>query len=256
MGHSVHELLDDRALVQVLCNKVRGGPDELDTGIVRLAIRIRTLETWEKPMMYVDDRAVGAIPAEEVRREDLHVAGENKEIRGVVTADLLNFSLHGFMGSIPAGDVVIRDVQSTQGAVQRGGSVGPVVVADHEGDRHGEIAVLASDQQLVHAMLPARQEDAHPRWARLSHDVLARSGVLAALRLLPKPVEEHVPPPRVQEARLGAELGHNLRNLQLEGVQVVRRSRSTAAGVSRLNRLPGEAAQEGVAPALLALLDM
>ncbi|SUS06260.1 exported hypothetical protein [uncultured Defluviicoccus sp.] len=51
---TLDRLLDNRSLVEVLSHIMSGGADNLDTALVGLLVRLRTLEARQKRMMNVD----------------------------------------------------------------------------------------------------------------------------------------------------------------------------------------------------------
>src|SRR6516165_4965384 len=71
-------LLDDRALVQVGGDVVRGRADQLHAVRVRLVVGPRALEARQERMVNVDDpaRQLGA----QLRRQDTHVPGQHHEV--------------------------------------------------------------------------------------------------------------------------------------------------------------------------------
>src|SRR5258707_1107158 len=54
MADALDVLIDDRALIEVAGDVMRGGADQLDAALVRLVIRPRALETRQKRVMDVD----------------------------------------------------------------------------------------------------------------------------------------------------------------------------------------------------------
>src|SRR5262249_2833403 len=79
-----HLLLDDRSLVQVGGDVVRGGTDQLDPARGRRVIRPRALEAGQEGVVDVDDPP-GQLPAERVGQH-LHIAGQDDEV-GLVVLD-------------------------------------------------------------------------------------------------------------------------------------------------------------------------
>jgi hypothetical protein len=78
MGDSVDLLLDDRALVEVGGDEVRGGADEFDATIVGLLVGLGAFEAGQEGVVDVDDAAAELL-AQGVA-EDLHVAGKDDQI--------------------------------------------------------------------------------------------------------------------------------------------------------------------------------
>lgn len=74
MGHTDKVLFNDRAFIQNGCHIMRRCPNQLDPTLMRLAVRVGSLERWEKGMMDIDDPA-GHGRAERIR-QDLNIARE------------------------------------------------------------------------------------------------------------------------------------------------------------------------------------
>src|SRR6476620_5149980 len=71
-------LIDDRALIEIAGDVMRGGADQLDAALVRLVIRPRALESRQKRVMDID-----AAPRKLRRhlvRQDLHIACQHHEV--------------------------------------------------------------------------------------------------------------------------------------------------------------------------------
>ena len=58
MIHPLDVLLDDWALIEVSRDIVRGGADDFDAAVMRLVIRLGTLEAGQKAMVNVDGTAL------------------------------------------------------------------------------------------------------------------------------------------------------------------------------------------------------
>src|SRR3569832_163715 len=57
MADALDVLIDDRPLVEVACDVMRGGADQFDTAFMRLMIGTRALEARQEGMMDVDAAA-------------------------------------------------------------------------------------------------------------------------------------------------------------------------------------------------------
>ena len=133
--------------------------------------------------MDVDRRCLQG--AEEVRREDLHVAGEDEQV------DPLEQLQGAALGGLAAGRVD-RDV--VEGEADRGDLLGVVgVVGDDRDQLAAELAAAPAPEQVGEAVVFARDHDRHPLGlARLGEAVLhlIRGGDLvleAPLQRLPLP---------------------------------------------------------------------
>ena len=76
--HPHDVLLDDRSFVEFLGDVVGGRADELDAPLLGSSIGRRADEGRQERVMNVDQRAADI--GEELRRDDLHVAGEHHQI--------------------------------------------------------------------------------------------------------------------------------------------------------------------------------
>ena len=84
MADALDVLVDDRALVEVARDIMRGGADQLDAALVRLVVGPRALEARQERVVDVD-----AAPGQLCRhlvRQDLHVARQHHEIGLAVLA--------------------------------------------------------------------------------------------------------------------------------------------------------------------------
>src|SRR6478735_107717 len=79
MTHSLHRLLDDRTLVEIGRDVVRGGADDLHAAFVSLVVRPCALEARQERMMNVD--AASGERAAHVIRQDLHVTRQHQKVR-------------------------------------------------------------------------------------------------------------------------------------------------------------------------------
>ena len=76
--HPCDFLVEDRALVEILGDVVRSGPDQLHTAIVGLTIRIGADEGGQERVVDVDDsRSIGV---DQDGGQNLHVARQNDEV--------------------------------------------------------------------------------------------------------------------------------------------------------------------------------
>ena len=124
MVDPINVLFDDRSLVEVRRHIVSGCPNELDTAIMRLEVRARTLETRQERVMDVDETALEACA--QLGADDLHVAGEDDEV-GVVAGDRLDVGLEagevgdrravGEVGVLVDGDDLIAGPLADQAAL-------------------------------------------------------------------------------------------------------------------------------------------
>jgi len=150
-----HLLLDDRPLVQVSGDVVRGGADQLDPARVRLVIRPRALEAGQEGVVDVDDPP-GQLPAERVGQH-LHIAGQHDEVGPVVPDQGEDLVLLRGPGFRPHWQMVVVD------AVGLGQRPQIRVV---RGDRHDVDAELPRplpEQQVVQAVPGPGHEDEDAR---------------------------------------------------------------------------------------------
>lgn len=78
VGHTCDLLVEDRSFVEFFGHVVRGGPDQLHTPVMSLAVGVGSDEGREERVMNVDDpRSIGV---DQDGRQDLHVAGQHHEI--------------------------------------------------------------------------------------------------------------------------------------------------------------------------------
>src|ERR1039457_1894869 len=71
-------LVDDRPVVELLCDVVRGRADQLDAPLARLVIRVGARKRWQERVVDVDRRHTHA--RQEVSAEDLHVARQHEQL--------------------------------------------------------------------------------------------------------------------------------------------------------------------------------
>ena len=100
---------DDRPFVQVVVDKVRGRPDDLDPAVIRLLIGFGTDKGGKKGVVDVDD-ALGIV-FHKSGSQHPHVFCKYQVVRGVGVDDLRHLNLMGFPADIRVIDVVERDVE-------------------------------------------------------------------------------------------------------------------------------------------------
>jgi drug/metabolite transporter (DMT)-like permease len=150
-----HLLLDDRPLVEVGGDVVRGGADQLHPARVRLVIGPRALEAREEGVVDVDDPP-GQLPAERVGQH-LHIPGQHDEVGPVVPDQGQDLVLLLSPGFRPDRQMVVVN------AVGLGQRPQIRVV---RGDRHDVDAELPGplpEQQVVQAVPSPRHEDQDAR---------------------------------------------------------------------------------------------
>ena len=153
VGHVGDVLGDDWTLVEVRGHVVRGGPDDLDTPVVGLSVRIGPDERRKERMVDVDH------PSEPVHREVAgqheHVAREHDELdverpEQVAERPLL----------IAAGIVSRSHRHVVEGHGERAGQRSGIVVVRHDGAHvESEVAISGAGQQVGSAMQLARAQD-------------------------------------------------------------------------------------------------
>jgi O-acetylserine/cysteine efflux transporter len=150
-----HLLLDDRPLVQVGGDVVRGGADQLDPARVRLVIRPRALEAGQEGVVDVDDPP-GQLPAERVGQH-LHIAGQHDEVGPVVLDQGEDLVLLRGPGFRPDRQMVVVD------AVGLGQRPQIRVVRGDRCDVDAELPGPLPEQQVVQAVPGPRHEDQDAR---------------------------------------------------------------------------------------------
>ena len=138
------------------CHEVAGGADELDPALERLAIGLAAGEGRQEAVVDVQDPA--GVPLAKRRRQDLHVAGQDHEIRGLGLEQPLELReglglAFGFGRdrNVVEGDAVVLDV-------------GPRVrvVRHHAPQVEAELAGAPPVQEIDQAVVLAAHEDHHP----------------------------------------------------------------------------------------------
>jgi hypothetical protein len=144
-------LFDDRAGVELLCDVVGGGADQLDAVVVGAAVGVGAGEGGEEGVVDVDGG--GAQAGEEVGAEDLHVAGEDEQVEVEPQQQVE----HPLMRLGPAvrldGDVVVGDAGGPRLGLEGG------VVGDHRDEVGVELAAAPAPQQVDQAVVGAGDED-------------------------------------------------------------------------------------------------
>lgn len=159
MVDASNALLNDGALVQVGCDEVGRGTDDLDAAVVGLVVRLGALERGQEAVVDVDDLA--AHSGAEHGREDLHVARQDDELDVVLLDQLEDLALLLGLGVLGDGQVVELDAV----AASQGFKVG--VVGDDDGDVDPELARLGAEQQVVEAVADLGD---HDQYAHLAGD--------------------------------------------------------------------------------------
>ena len=155
MGDPGYVLLDDGAVIESLGDVMAGGSDELDAPGVGCVVRPSPDEGRQKAVMDVDDS--GGVSGNEVRGEDLHIAGENDEfdVERVEQGKLLGFGC--FAGGRGDGDVFEGN------AVESGKLFCFAVVGDNDRDFAEELAGGDALQQVGKAMQVLGTEEGNAR---------------------------------------------------------------------------------------------
>jgi hypothetical protein len=148
-------LVDDGTVVEDGSDIVGGGADQLHAASMGLMVRAGPGEGWQEGMVNVDDRAADAV--EEIRAEDLHVAGQHDQIdlQFPEEGELLFLDLlfpRGLDGQEMEGHTVVVG-RLLEGAVVRDQS-------DHVG---GQLALTPVEQQFVAGVGVLGNEDGDPR---------------------------------------------------------------------------------------------
>lgn len=175
-------LLDNGPLVEVGGDKVGGGPDNLDTTLVGLVVRLGALEGGQEAVVDVDDPA--AHGGAQGRGQDLHVAGEHDELDVVRLNQLQDLGLLLGLGVLGDGEVVELD------AVAPGQGLVLGVVGHDDGDVDAQLARLGPEEQVVETVADLGDHDEHPHLLGDGTDVIVhlqiggqgRKGRLEGLR--------------------------------------------------------------------------
>jgi hypothetical protein len=148
--HADHILVDDRPVVEHLRHVVRGGPDQLHPALTRTTVGVGAREGRKEGVMDVDDRHPH--PLQEIAAEDLHVACQHEQL-GIAAQELEHLRL----GPSPAARLDRHVVEGHAGRDRLLLEV--VMVGDHRHDLHVELAAAPAPQQLLQAMVMARDQD-------------------------------------------------------------------------------------------------
>ncbi len=159
VGHSVavrhahHVLLDDRSLVEVGGGVVGRRPDQLDAAGLRLVVGSGAGEGGQEGVVNVDDAPRPA--AHEVRRQDLHVAGQHHQMDTVALEQFLlpRFGLRLAVGSDR------HDLEGQAEVLGRGTVVG--VIGNHQHHLAGQLAQPLPQQEIIQAVGVLAAEDRH-----------------------------------------------------------------------------------------------
>lgn len=148
-------LLDDGPLVQVGCDKMRRGANDLDATVVGLVVWLGALERRQETVVDVDD-ATGHGFAES-RTEDLHVPRQDDKLDIVLLDEVEDLPLLRRLGFLRDGEMMeLNAVTSGQGGELR-------VVGYDQRDLDGELAGLGAEEEIVEAMSDFGHHDEHPR---------------------------------------------------------------------------------------------
>jgi hypothetical protein len=144
-------LLDDRPLVQLLRDVVAGGPNQFYAALECGMIGLGAGKSGKKGVVDVDDSFRKT--TYELRRQNLHVAGQDDEINVTILeqVDLPRFHLEFVRGG-KREMVEGNTVESSQGLCVW-------MIADDEGYIARQFSNLVSVQQVNQTMLVARNED-------------------------------------------------------------------------------------------------
>ena len=144
-------LLDNRTLIQIAGDEVRGGTDNLDTTVVGLVVRLGALKRRQEAVVNVDDTARHSLA--QGGGEDLHVAGQDDEVDVVLFDELQDAGLLLLLG-------ILADRQVDEGDVVGGREGGKVrVVGYDEGDIDGELAGRGTEEEVVEAVTDLGDHD-------------------------------------------------------------------------------------------------
>ena len=103
-----HVLLDDRPLVQVVVDVVRGRADQLHAAVVRLVVRLGALEAGQERVVDVDRPAGQGVAGRP--RQHLHVAGQHHQVDAVLVDQIEHLPLGRRLGVRRDREVHVRDV--------------------------------------------------------------------------------------------------------------------------------------------------
>lgn len=151
--HAHDILLDDGTLIEVAGDKVGGRADNLHTAVIGLVVGLGALEGRQEAVVDVDDTSRHGLA--QLRRQDLHIAGQNNQVNLVFLNQLQDTSLllglgGGSDGKVHEGDVI--------GGGQ-GGEIG--VVGDDQRDFNVKLAGGLTEEQVVQAVTNLGDHDHH-----------------------------------------------------------------------------------------------
>src|SRR5699024_6432246 len=147
-----HVLLDDRTGIQLRRDIVSGRAYELDSPLPRLPIWGSPDEGRQERMVDIDDRHLQCL--KERGRKDLHIAGENEEVR--LPLDEVE-DLRLGLGLVRA----FRRNMVEGYAEETDFLLHIPMVRDHHGDLDVQLAPLMPPQQFEQAVIGLRREDDH-----------------------------------------------------------------------------------------------
>ena len=146
-----HVLLDDRTLVQIGGDVMRGGAYQFHAPVMRLVIGFGALEAGQKGVVDVDG-AAGEFFAQVVR-QNLHVARQHHQFGALGLDDLQLPGLDLRLGRRRDGQVMKRDVVAGRQLVE-------LAVVGHDGAHvQRQQARLAAKQQVVQAVAFLADQD-------------------------------------------------------------------------------------------------
>jgi hypothetical protein len=148
-----HVLLDDRALVEVGGRVVGGGADQLHAALVGLVIGPPPAEGRQEGVVDVDHGPPEL--REELLREHLHVAGEHDEVDALLAQQRELALLLLALVLLPDREDAIGDPELPRDPLEIR------VVAHDQRDLAAELPGLVAQEQVVEAVVGARDEDRH-----------------------------------------------------------------------------------------------
>ena len=155
VAHPQDVLFDDRSGVERLGHVMARGPDYLDSSLAGGVVRPRSREGRQKGVVDVDDPV--RVRRDELRREDLHVAGEDDEVDPFPVQERELFRFDGVA-------VVLRDGQDPElHAESLGHGLEFRVVPDDHRDLDLPLPRADAREQVVETPRLLRDEDRHPR---------------------------------------------------------------------------------------------
>ncbi len=149
VGDADHVLLDDRAFVEIGGDVMAGGADQFHAAVEGAVVRLGAAERGQKRVMDIDNSL--RIAGDEVRRQDLHVAGEHDKIDALLRQD---FKL------LPLGRGFVADDGNVEEryALEVGPALRVRVVADDSGHVARQLAALVPVEEIDEAVVVLRDE--------------------------------------------------------------------------------------------------